>query len=55
MKFKLEINCDNAAFEGDNRYAEVERILCEIEIGRGPGTIYDVNGNRVGSFVWVDE
>ena len=53
MKFTLNIDCNNAAFEGDTD-AEVARILKEvaekIEGGASSGTISDINGNRVGYF-----
>lgn len=52
-KFKLEIETDNATFDGDhNRDAEVARILrdiaSKIELGYGGRLIYDINGNKVG-------
>jgi len=52
--FKLNIKTDNAAFDGDNRDAEVVRILREIaaniEQGREAGVVRDINGNRVGTY-----
>ena len=57
MKFKLEIDCDNAAFE-DDAAGEVMRILNDlaeripIVIGRTLN-LYDVNGNSVGR-AWVE-
>lgn len=50
MRFVLEIDCDNAAFEGDQRYCEVHRILQEIDPSEGPPTLRDINGNRVGEW-----
>ena len=61
MKFTLEINCDNAAFE-DFPEQEISRILTEaamiVEVGGSivPGSILrDINGNTVGSFKTVQE
>jgi hypothetical protein len=57
MQYNIQINMDNAAFEGDNT-AEVARILHELadRITRGgellPGDIEnlrDINGNTVGT------
>lgn len=55
MKFKLNIDCDNAAFQDDASH-EVARILREladrVEISGGQPlsdfNLYDTNGNRVG-------
>lgn len=57
MKFKLEIECNNAAFE-DAPDDEIARILrsCarRLEIGfegvSGRNALFDANGNRVGTF-----
>lgn len=54
MKFKLEIDCDNAAFEDPG--TEVARILHDLadRVGqhmpvRGDSfVLYDINGNKVG-------
>lgn len=68
MKFELNIDCDNAAFE-DGAQAEIARILhnlvCDIEDGRAgdcgkPGEsdteqLRDLNGNNVGSWSWDGE
>jgi hypothetical protein len=59
MKFTLEINCDNAAFEdadgNDCAYPEIARILRELsdkyDEGRYIGPVVklrDDNGNTVG-------
>lgn len=54
MKFTLEIDCDNAAFQENDgdQYVEVARILREaadrIENGRDSIALIDLNGNRVG-------
>ncbi len=54
MTFKLNIECDNAAFE-DNVGEEVGRILRQaaqkMERGDIPGTLFDSNGNAVGEAV----
>lgn len=52
MKFTVEIECDNTAFENKLR-GEVARILNQIEIelefgNREEISLYDYNGNRVG-------
>lgn len=55
MKFKLEFDCDNAAFENDLE-GEVANILRGVENivlfnGRGNyGTVRDGNGNTIGSW-----
>lgn len=50
MKFKLEIECDSAAF--DPPYVEVGRILDELAsklyAGQSGINVRDANGNRVG-------
>ena len=56
MKIRIEINCDNAAFE-DDMFGEVNRILGEKLPGLSseiaePGDSYplmDINGNKVGT------
>lgn len=64
MKFVLEINCDNAAFEGEP-LREVSRILrneaAKIAHWVGDGsrqwdsTLMDENGNKVGKSEMVHE
>ena len=55
MNFKLEIKCDNAAFEPDAR-REISRILSraashlENPIDENTGILRDINGNRVGQW-----
>jgi hypothetical protein len=58
MKIKIEICCDNAAFEGDPA-TEVKRILDRLTLrlmvnGLEDSALADVNGNRVG-FLEVEE
>ena len=51
MMFRLDIDCDNAAFEEDPT-AEVARILRRLADLLGTRPIYplcDLNGNGVGS------
>lgn len=52
MKYHVEIECDNAAFE-DDRDAEIARILRDLakHVERGDGDerrLHDSNGNWVG-------
>lgn len=64
MKFKLEIETDNAAFGemDDERTAEVKRIICANVIDSGgimfgkdySWALFDANGNKVGR-AWVEE
>lgn len=54
MKFRLEIDCDSAAFGDDDghRAAELARILAHLVANwcgaMNAGTLRDANGNRVG-------
>lgn len=53
--FKLIINTNNAAFEGEDRGFEICRILKKvidrIQIsGETEGRVRDINGNPVGEF-----
>lgn len=57
--FDLIIWTENAAFEDDLKYSEVARILREtaerFEAGEDhSGQLFDINGNRVGSFGWKE-
>jgi hypothetical protein len=63
MKFRIEIDCDNAAFHADWR-DEVIRIMRDLSeeldygvdglgMSRGPILLHDVNGNTVGK-AWVE-
>lgn len=58
MKFRVVINCDNAAFAEDEetRHAEVARILRRIAERVGTlavsGPAMDLNGNRVGEYTF---
>lgn len=55
MTFKLEINCDNAAF-GDTPGIEVAALLRDIAdaVEENPETrsIFDTNGNTVGQYAF---
>lgn len=52
--FTLEIETDNAAFGDNNLLIETARILRDaankVEQGEHPGTLRDVNGNKVGAY-----
>lgn len=57
MKFKLEISCDNAAFEDVGIQHEIARILVTVsgQVDRGNVSddyhvIRDINGNPVGTY-----
>ncbi len=58
LKFRLEINCDNDAFQAGAVDSEVARILRslaeQIEHGTGDDSywIVDANGNSVGRAVY---
>ena len=52
MIFKLQIQCDNAAFT-DYPLEEVGRILQELAVkldANEYGNIFDINGNSVGFY-----
>lgn len=53
MEFTLNIDCDNAAFDGDPA-DEIVRLLhvvaMKIEGGYRDGNLVDLNGNTVGDF-----
>lgn len=56
MKFKIEFDCDNAAFD-EYLIDEIVRILdvvkYRIEVSGGivdEFPIYDINGNKVGNY-----
>lgn len=57
-RFAVEINTENAAFDGAIRNCEIARILTDIakKVGRGKveGAAWDVNGNPVGWFALKD-
>ena len=52
LKLSIVINTENAAFQDDNLYLEIERILQsaikKIEFQSFPITLQDVNGNTCG-------
>ena len=56
MHLRVEIQMDNAAFEGDAWTIEAARILRKaadkLEGGETNDSLRDINGNKVGS-VWV--
>ena len=61
MKFKLEINCDNAAFDDNRELAVVDMLhtaaatIRSHTVGQRDQPLYDTNGNRVGWFVFDEE
>lgn len=65
MKFKLEIDCDNAAFQGeygDEAVTEVSDILSRLafqlvagDANREAGNLHDSNGNFVGYWTFTEE
>lgn len=64
MRFVLEIECDNAAFAGDDdelavvQAQEVSRILRraaeQVEEGAEYVRLKDINGNRVGTARFIE-
>jgi hypothetical protein len=59
MKFKIEIDCGNAAFE-DDATGEVARILRSLadRLERGMAAsfpLHDFNGNKVGTAGFTEE
>jgi hypothetical protein len=58
MKFTVEIQCDNEAFQ-DDKQTEVARILSyligRLESGAASGHLRDTNGNTVGTFSFEGE
>lgn len=52
MRFKLDIVCENAAFDPPG--PEIARLLKEaaeaVDNGASSGVLRDINGNRVGKF-----
>ena len=54
MKAKIEVQMDNAAFDGQNSELELAGILRDlaqrVEAGDRETTLHDGNGNRVGTF-----
>jgi hypothetical protein len=69
MKLVITIYCDNSAFNGKDCGPELARILqivtnrvdleCKSDLIRGyhgdPKSLFDVNGNRVGSMEIADD
>ena len=52
--FTVTFACESAAFEGEELYTEVGRILRHIggfiAVTELRGPVYDINGNRIGSY-----
>ena len=61
MKFKLNIDCENAAFDSNDgtEIARILRVVAETVDKYGlPAmyqNIYDANGNKTGSYALKDE
>ena len=64
MKYILEIDCDNDAFQAASLNEELARILTEVveRINDGDGVavgfdmgLYDTNGNKVGTARLINE
>lgn len=62
MKFKIEIECDNASFAedlaGEIRWILDQRVIPELrkhQPGPAPLWLRDSNGNRVGTATLVEE
>ena len=57
MKFRLDMLCENAAFD-DLPFREIARILREaaddVEAGAPIGSLRDLNGNKVGEWKMED-
>jgi hypothetical protein len=58
MKFTVEINCDNAAFEDEGHLNEIGRILKRlaetvVDYKHG-GILRDINCNVVGYFAFTE-
>lgn len=57
--FKLQFSTENAAFEGDSKWMEIDTILRAVADragdGQTSGTIRDSNGNRVGQWELTGE
>jgi hypothetical protein len=59
MKFTVEVNCDNAAFEDEGPVHEIRRILqalakTVVYYGHGQGSLLDINGNIVGRYTFTE-
>lgn len=55
MNFKLEVNCDNAAFDdesgGNNEVSNLlHQAAMKVGMGQRAGGLRDSNGNTVGRF-----
>jgi hypothetical protein len=52
MKFKMEIDCDNSAFDDPEEVSRILRKLADRICGKreDAGRVLDFNGNSVGTF-----
>jgi hypothetical protein len=58
MKFKLEINTDNAVYEEslyDELIANLQLVSNMVDSQKKEGIIRDTNGNKVGKFYMTEE
>jgi hypothetical protein len=58
MKFKLEINTDNAVYEDslyDELIANLQLVSNMVDSQKKEGIIRDTNGNKVGKFYMTEE
>lgn len=57
--FKLQFATDNAAFDGDLKWMEIDAILRAVADkagdGQASGVIRDSNGNRIGQWELASE
>lgn len=51
VSFIVEIDCDNAAFEGNmlNEVSRILGVLAECPVNK---PLLDINGNKVGTATW---
>lgn len=53
-RFTMDFQCDNAAFGGGYTKEEVARILehtaLRLRLNDDEGKVFDINGNKVGSW-----
>lgn len=57
--FTLEIDTDNAAFDGRSSLDELtqcfKQVLTKLACGKRDGKVMDTNGNTVGRFEWKED
>lgn len=58
MRFTLEIECDNDAFQGELKEMLahlIRNVALKVECGADEGRVIDPNGNKVGNFRLTEE